>query len=84
MDQVLNICQEKREVALNSLVTPTPKDKGESPWGQTSDVWNSNGDEELMKETQVHIAKDISKLHEGTAVDGWFAQAGAFGNNQCW
>jgi len=36
-----------------------------------------------MKETQVKIAKDISKLNDGS-YEGWFAQAGAFGNNQCW
>lgn len=83
IDQLINICQEKRNVALNNLVTPTPKDKGESPWGSGSEVWNESGDEDLMKETQSKIAKDISKLHEGV-VDGWFAQAGAYGNSQCW
>jgi hypothetical protein len=74
---------EKRNVALNNLVTPTPKDKGESPWGQGNEVWNDSGDEDIMKETQLKIAKDISKLHEGV-IDGWFAQAGSYNNNQCW
>ena len=33
IDQIIEICEEKREIALNSLVTPTPKDQTESPWG---------------------------------------------------
>jgi hypothetical protein len=82
IDQILSACEEKREIALNSLVTPTPKDQAESPWGTNPGVWGEV-DEETMKETQHKIAKDIAKLHEG-AVDGWFAQAGQFGNNQCW
>jgi len=83
INQAIMTCSEKRDLALNSFVSSTPKEQTPSLWGKDPNVWSTGGDDEQMRDTEIKIAKDIAKLHEG-AVDGWFAQAGAFANNQCW
>lgn len=79
-EKVLKVCEEKREIAANGLVTPTPLNPGQSPWDEKN-VWNDH--EEDIKEVQLKIAKDIGH-YLAKPQDGLFVNAGAISSSSSW